>query len=178
MTEPQWKGPSSVSGTCLSWTTCHVLKSGDAHPCNKQKGNKTTSHQELPNVSDPTSDSGAHSRWADSTQSTAVGSPCPASAPAAGCFRTAATCRPGLSLEFDILSSQSHELPWNKPPPAQSSVFWAPCSTSTTAVLPPLLSPRTHLARVSGLIRILKYLFFSCSVIISKTAGVKLKSVK
>lgn len=83
MRAPQWKGPSSASGTCLSWTTCCALKSEDGHPCDKQKENKTTSHEELLNASDPTSDSGAHRRWGDVTQSTAVGSPCPASAPAA-----------------------------------------------------------------------------------------------
>lgn len=64
MRAPQWKGPSSASGTCLSWTTCCALKSEDGHPCNKQKENKTTSHQELLNASDPTSDSGEALLWA------------------------------------------------------------------------------------------------------------------
>lgn len=121
MRAPQWKGPSSASGTCLSWTTCCALKSEDGHPCNKQKENKTTSHQELLNASDPTSDSGAHRRWGDVTRSTAVGSPCPASAPAAGCFRTAATCRPGLSLKFNTLAAELPELSGPRAAPEQTS---------------------------------------------------------
>lgn len=64
MRAPQWKGPSSASGTCLSWTTCCALKSEDGHPCDKQKENKTTSHEELLNASDPTSDSGEALLWA------------------------------------------------------------------------------------------------------------------
>ena len=165
MRAPQWKGPSSASGTCLSWTTCCALKSEDGHPCDKQKENKTTtSHQELLNASDPTSDSGEALLWAHPAL--------PQPLLLQNCSYLQAWS------EQSCLSSQGHEPPQNKPPPAQSSDFWALCSTLTTAAQPLLPSPRTHLARVSGLIRILKYVFFSCSVIISKTAGVKLKSVK
>lgn len=170
----QWKGRSSAFGTCLSWTTCCVLGSADAHPCNARKENKTTSHQQLLNAGDPISDPGTYRRQGDGTQVHCHGLTLPCLSTCCWLQVASEQQLPGCPvwpLTMEQISRSSEQ--WFLSSSTQPHTY---CEQLLYSHLLP--SPRTHLARVSGLMRMLKYVFFNCSVIISKTAGVKLKSDK
>lgn len=164
---------------------CSKIRRRTSLQCTKE--NKTTGFQELFNVRDPISGSGLFWRREDGPREPGCGLILPPPQHpllATGRFRTAATWLSSLTQRFDTLVAELLELSKPQATPGTSPHRHREPFRSSSAQPQRLRcshfspSPRTHLARVSGLMRMLKYVFFSCSVIISKTAGVKLKSDK
>lgn len=144
---------------------CSKMRRRTSLQCKKE--NTTAGCQELLSVRDAISDSGLYWRqgallWADCVLPQHL-------LLATGHFSS------DLDVQSDPCVRPAVELPKLSYSTVISKLFSQPPHLLCSHFSP---SPRTHLARVSGLMRMLKYVFFSCSVIISNTAGVKLKSDK
>lgn len=143
--------------------------------------NKTRGCQELFNVRDPIFDSGSYWRQGFGPQERCCGLILPTCCQLQS-LQNGSSWVSNLSCMADTLVAELLELSEPQANPStslQEQRFLSPSAQPQHSLCSLFLpSPRTHLARVSDLMRMLKYVFFSCSVIISKTAGVKLKSDK